>query len=122
MGKFRKYSQKKHQKKLQECENKNKNICVVSIKKKKSYRNTLNYTLIFFWSQNMSVKNFRKKLVRNFHVKKNPKNFNFFSTFKFLFFFVNIFVDLKKNIKVKIYEYYLFCFFIRQNGVKYVQN
>ena len=91
-------------------------------KKKKSYRNTLSYTLIFFWSQNISVKIFRKKLVSNCHVKKNPKNFHFFSTFKFLFFFVNIFVDLKKNIKVKIYENYLFCFFIRQNGTKYVQN
>ena len=94
----------------------------VQKKKKKSYRNTLNYTQIFFWSQSISVKNFRKKLVSNCHVKKNPNNFHFFSIFKFLFFFVNIFVDLKKNIKVKIYENYLFCFFIRQNGTKYVQN
>ena len=79
-------------------------------KKKKSYRNTLSYTLIFFWSQNISVKNFRKKLVSNCHVKKNSKNFHFFSTFKFLFFFVNIFVDLKKILKLKYMKITYFVF------------
>ena len=49
----------------------------------------------------MSVKIFRKKIVSNCHVKKNPKNFHFFSTFIFLFFFVNIFVDLKKILRLK---------------------
>ena len=86
---------------------------------KKSYRNTLNYTQIFFQNQNISVKIFRKKLVGNCHGKKDPKKFHFFSTFKF-FFFCKYFCLSKKNIRVKIYENYLFCVFIRQTGAKYV--
>ena len=66
----------------------------------------LNYTLNFFWSQNISVKFFRKKLVSNCQVKKTLRIFTFFSTFIFLFLFVNIFIDLKKNIKGKMYDNY----------------
>ena len=74
------------------------NICNMSIKKK-SYRNTLNYTQFFLLEQKKSINSFRKKIVSNCHLKKTPKNLSIFfiSTNDLYYNFVIFFLFVSKK-------------------------